>query len=94
MNLKDLSNLANLDKDDLLGLLGLETKGSPASSLAGTLGTLGVGVLIGVGIGFMLAPKAGRGLREDIRQRLHRAPEALADAAASVSQAAGAHKVG
>jgi hypothetical protein len=91
MNLKDLSNL---DKDDLLGVLGLEQKDSVATSLAGTLGTLGVGVLIGVGIGFILAPKAGRGLREDIRARLRGAPEALTDAAASFGQAAGDHKVG
>jgi hypothetical protein len=91
MNLKDLSNL---DKDDLLGVLGLEQKDSVATSLAATLGTLGVGVLIGVGIGLMLAPKAGRGLREDIRERLRGAPEALAEAAASVKQPAGAHTVG
>jgi hypothetical protein len=91
MNLTDLSKL---DKDDLLGLLGLETKDSLPTSLATTLGTLGVGMLIGVGIGFMLAPKAGRGLREDIRERLRGAPEALAEAAASVSQPADAHKVG
>ena len=91
MNLKDF---ANLDKDDLLGVMGLEKKDSFAASLAGTLGTLSVGVLIGMGIGFMLAPKAGRGLREDIRERLYGAPEALADAAASISQPAGVHKVG
>ena len=91
MNLKDVRNM---DKDDLLGVLGLEQKDSVATSLAATLGTLGVGVLIGVGIGLMLAPKAGRGLREDIRERLRGAPEALAEAAASVKQPAGAHTVG
>jgi hypothetical protein len=91
MNLKDLSNL---DKDDLLGLVGLEKKDSPAASFAGTLGTLSIGMLIGVGIGFMLAPKAGRGLREDIRERIRAVPEALADARAAVSQPASAHKGG
>ena len=91
MNLKDV---ANLDKDDLLGLFGLEKKDSLPISLTTTLGTLGVGVLIGVGIGFMLAPKAGRGLREDIRERLRGAPEAPANAAASASRPAGAHEVG
>jgi hypothetical protein len=91
MNLKEL---ANLDKDDLLGLFGLEKKDSLPTSLATTLGTLGVGVLIGVGIGFLLAPKAGPGLREDIRERLRGAPEALTNAAASATQRAGAHKVG
>jgi YtxH-like protein len=95
MNFKDL---ASLDKDDLLGTLGLEKKDSLAATLAGTLGTLSIGVLIGVGIGLMLAPKAGRGLREDIHERLRSAPEALNEASAAASgrgsQPAGAHKVG
>ena len=91
MNLKDL---ATLDKDDLLGTLGLEKKDSFGATLAGTLGTLSIGMLIGVGIGLMLAPKAGRGLREDIRERLRGVPEALADAAPAASQPAGAQKVG
>ena len=94
MKLKDL---ATLDKDDLLGTLGLEKKDSFAATLGGTLGTLSIGMLIGVGIGLMLAPKAGRGLREDLRERLRGVPEALtAGVAASASgdQSAGAHKVG
>jgi gas vesicle protein len=82
MNLKDLKNL---DKEDVLGLLGLETKSSTGAWLAGALATFGVGVLVGAGIGLMLAPKPGRELREDLRDRLRRAPEALDQAAASLS---------
>jgi gas vesicle protein len=82
MNLKDVRNM---DKDDLLGLLGLETKSSTGAWLAGALGTFGVGLLVGAGIGLMLAPKPGRELREDIRDRLRRAPEALDEAVSSVS---------
>ena len=94
MNFKDL---AALDQNDLLGTLGLEKKDSFTSTLAGTLGTLSIGMLIGVGIGLMLAPKAGRGLREDIRERLRGAPEALAAGASAIAsggQSAGAPKVG
>jgi gas vesicle protein len=82
MNLKDIKNL---DKDEILGLLGLETKSSTGAWLAGTLGTFGVGLLVGAGIALMLAPKPGRELREDIRDRLRRAPEALDEAVSSVS---------
>ena len=82
MNFKDLRNL---DKDDLLGLMGLETKHSTAGYLAGTLGTFGVGLLVGAGIALLLAPKPGHELREDIRDRLRRAPEALDEAVSSVS---------
>lgn len=82
MNLKDVRNM---DKDDLLGLLGLETKSSTGAWLASALGTFGVGLLVGAGIGLMLAPKPGRELREDLRDRLRRAPEALDEAVSAVS---------
>jgi len=75
-----LKNLKNLDKDEILSMLGLETKSSTAGWLAGTLGTFGVGLLVGAGIALMLAPKPGRELREDIRERLRRAPDDLSDA--------------
>jgi len=77
MNLKTLKNM---DKEDILGLLGLETKSSTAGWLAGTLGTFGLGILVGAGVALMLAPKPGRELRGDIRNRLRRAPEDLGEA--------------
>jgi gas vesicle protein len=91
MNLKDLRNL---DKEDVLGLLGLEQKSSTGAWLAGALGTFGVGLLVGAGIGLMLAPKPGRELREDLRDKLRRAPDALDQAVSSVSgrESAGANK--
>jgi gas vesicle protein len=77
MNLKDLKNL---DKDEILNLLGLETKSSTTGWLAGTLGTFGLGILVGAGVALMLAPKPGRQLRGEIRNRLRRAPEDLSEA--------------
>ena len=65
-------------------MLGLESKQSTASWMAGTLGTFGVGLLVGAGIALMLAPKPGRELRGDIRERLRRAPEDLSEAVGSV----------
>jgi hypothetical protein len=91
MTVKDL---ATLDRDDLLGKLGLAKKDSFPAALAGTLGTLSIGMLIGVGIGLMLAPKAGRGLREDIRERLRGAPQALASAVAPGTPSSAADAVG
>jgi hypothetical protein len=73
MNLKDVRNL---DKDELLGLLGLERKASPAAGLAAALGTFGVGLLVGAGIALILAPKPGHELRQEIRDRLRRSPQA------------------
>jgi gas vesicle protein len=81
MNLKDLKNL---DKDEILGMLGLETKQSTSGWVAGTLTTFGIGMLVGAGVALMLAPKAGRELRGDIRERLRRAPDDLSEAVGSV----------
>jgi len=80
-----LKELRNLDKDDILEMLGLETKRSTGTWVAGTLGTFGVGLLVGAGIALMLAPKAGRELREDIRDKLRRSPEDLEEAVGGVS---------
>jgi hypothetical protein len=82
MNLKDLKNL---DKDEILGMLGLETKSSAGGWVAGTLGTFGLGLLVGAGIALMLAPKPGRELRGDIRDRLRRAPEDLSETVAGLT---------
>lgn len=82
MNLKDLRSM---DKDDILGMLGLESKSSTSAWLAGTLGTFGVGLLVGAGIALMLAPKPGRELRENIRDRLRRAPQDIEEAMSSAT---------
>lgn len=80
-----LKELRNLDKDDILEMMGLQTKTSTAAWLAGTLGTFGVGLLVGAGLGLLLAPKPGRELREDLRDRFRRVPSDADDAVAAMS---------
>jgi hypothetical protein len=74
MTLKDVTHL---DTDRLLEVMGLETKRSTGGWLLGTLTAFGVGLLVGAGVGLMLAPKAGRGLREDLRDRLRQVSDGL-----------------
>ncbi len=69
MNWRDLREM---DKDDFLGLVGLQTKQSLTRELLGTLGTFGIGLLVGAGVALLLAPKAGRDLRGDIRAKVAR----------------------
>jgi hypothetical protein len=77
-NLKDLKSLKSYDKDDLLDLIGLQTRQTAADWILPTIGAFSVGVLVGAGIGLMLAPKPGRELREDLRTRLQGGAEQLA----------------
>jgi YtxH-like protein len=80
----NLNELTKLSKDDILTLMGIQTKHSPSDWVTKTLGTFGVGILVGAGIGVLLAPKKGRALRQDIRDRLRQAPEDLEDAVTSI----------
>ena len=82
MNLKELRKL---DKDDILEMMGLQTKSSTTAWLAGTLGTFGVGLLVGAGLGLLLAPKPGRELRDDLRDRFRRIPADAEDAVAAMT---------
>lgn len=80
-----LKALRNMDKDDVLNLVGLESKRTMADAVVPTLTAFSVGVLVGVGIGLLLAPKPGSELREDLRNRLNRG-EPTGPAAGTFSQ--------
>lgn len=73
----NIDNLKNLDKDDFLNMLGLETKRNPIDYMVPALALFGVGVIVGTGVGLLVAPRPGRELRQDIAQRLQQAPEAM-----------------
>jgi hypothetical protein len=65
-----LQDIKNIDKDDVLGLLGLAAKQSNSNRLLTALGTFGVGLLAGAAVALLLAPKAGKELRQDLRSKL------------------------
>ena len=81
MNLKELRNL---DKEDVLEMMGLQTKSSTAAVIGGTVGIFAVGLLVGAGLGLLLAPKAGRELRDDLRDKFRRIPSDANDAVAAM----------
>lgn len=64
--------LPDVDKDDLLDLVGLESRRSTGDKLVPALALFGAGVLVGVGLGLMLAPKPGNQLREDLKAKLNK----------------------
>jgi hypothetical protein len=67
-----LQDVKNLEKDDVLAMLGLQARESDTARWLGALGTFGVGILVGAGVALLLAPKAGRELRNDIGRKLRR----------------------
>lgn len=72
MNLRDLRDM---DKDDLLRVVGLQTKQSGGDWILPTLGVFSLGLLVGAGVALLLAPKSGRELREDVRNRVQGSEE-------------------
>jgi hypothetical protein len=73
INLRDLKRL---DRDDLLDMIGLQ-RSSSTDWVAPALTALGVGLLVGAGLGLLLAPKTGAELRDDLRDRLRSAQDSL-----------------
>ena len=71
-----LKDLKKLDRDDLLDLVGLQ-RSSSNDWIAPALTAPGVGLLVGAGLGLLLAPKAGSELRNDLKDRLRTAQDAL-----------------
>jgi hypothetical protein len=82
------SNLSELSRDDLLDAIGLEARRSAAEKMVPTLAVFGAGVLVGVGLGLLLAPKPGRELRADVRQRFRKGEGETESDAAPASAAA------
>jgi hypothetical protein len=80
----NLETLQKLDKDALLGLIGLETRREPSDVLLPALGAFTVGVLVGAGIGLLLAPRPGTQLRGELGRRLKPSQEALGEARTEV----------
>ncbi len=75
---KSLRSLKDLDRDDLLDYIGLQSKAGPVEAILPTMAAFGVGILIGAGLGLLLAPKAGSELREDLRNRIQGGPDQMA----------------
>lgn len=71
MELKDIrKQLANLEKDDILKVFGMEERRTTMDVILPAVGLFSVGLLVGAGLGLLLAPKSGRELRDDLRNRL------------------------
>ncbi len=64
-----LDALSDLTKDDILGVLGLSTKRTTGDRWMSALPWFAAGVVVGAAVTLVLAPKSGRELRSDLRDR-------------------------
>src|SRR6185503_3051362 len=74
-----LSQMTNLSADDVLHLARLERRRSGLARFGAVTGMLGLGLLVGAGLGLLLAPTSGREARRAVSGRVgdlrHRAME-------------------
>ena len=70
----------NVDKDDILSALGLQSKNEPVDYVLPALGLFGAGLLVGAGLGLIMAPRPGRALRRELGKKMDRVAERAKDA--------------
>lgn len=70
MNIKNLSGLTDLNSEDVLAAIGLQKRTTAAEQMLMMIGLFGAGLIVGAGVGVLLAPKSGRELRENLRDRV------------------------
>lgn len=56
----------DFDREEMIHRLGLDRQVTTMETVLPALGIFSAGLLVGVGLGLMLAPKSGRELRSDI----------------------------
>jgi hypothetical protein len=68
-NVEALRRLGDYDVDDWLGTIGLRRRTSRAAMAATATGLILGGAVLGLAAGFFLAPRSGRELRRNLRDR-------------------------
>lgn len=70
-NVREIFNKSygDITLDDVLEAFGVRRAASTSSYALPALGFFGVGMLVGVGLGMIFAPKSGHELRDDIKHR-------------------------
>lgn len=84
-----LSDIRNFSREDLLDALGLEQKHTAADWILPGIGLFAAGLLVGAGLGLILAPKSGAELRADLAERMAAGQEKISEQIASAQEPVG-----
>ena len=57
-------------REDIAGAIGLEARTSTTGDMLTAFGVFGTGMILGAGLGLLLAPKAGHEIRHDIAEKV------------------------
>jgi len=72
--------------DDILTALGLERRRSQLDMIGSVAVIFGAGVLLGAAAGMLMAPKSGRALRQEIKNKASDLAETIGEKAESATQ--------
>ena len=81
-------SLRDFDRERVMDLVGLERRRTTAERAVPIIAFFGVGILVGVGIGLMTAPRSGSQLRRELKGKFQEAvPRATEAIESAVEQA-------
>lgn len=86
-SISTLMEISQMSQDDILNKLGLETKRTPMQTYSPPLSSFGVGLLLGVGLGVLFAPKSGKATRDELLARAKKFSDAIGTARDSIMPA-------
>ena len=64
-------------KEDIASAMGVEKRASTTGDMLTAIGIFGTGMILGAGLGLLLAPKAGNEIRHDIAEKVGEIGEQL-----------------
>ncbi len=81
-------SLRDFDREHMMDLIGMERRRTTAERAVPIIAFFGVGILVGVGIGLMTAPRSGSDLRSDLKDKFQSAVPRAAEAIESAIEQA------
>jgi len=70
MKIEDLLLAALPSKEEIASAIGLEARASTTGDIITAFGIFGTGMILGAGLGLLLAPKAGHEIRHEIAEKV------------------------